>query len=296
VKAPTSHRLALSLPPRALAVRLFLAAMVCAALAGCAPGRIQPGHLRLLLMDIGEADCMLIQTHDANWLIDSGEQSSAPAIRRRLRERGVRSLDLAVLTHPHSDHMGGIREIGRSIPVRQILDSGFPLGSGVQRRLTDWIRRDGIPYRRARAGQIVRLGSEVTIEVLWPPDQYLRGTESDANNNSVVLRIKHGNARILIAGDLQSDGEARLLASGADLTAQVLKVAHQGSSDSTSGEFLQRVRPSLALIATGRRNSYGHPAPETLERLEQAGARVCRTDRDGDLTIESDGSRVSLLR
>ena len=245
-------------------------------------------------MDIGEADCMLIQTHDANWLVDSGETTSAPAIRRRLRERGVRSLDMAVLTHPHSDHIGGIREIGRGVPVRQILDSGFPLGSGVQRRLTDWIRREGIPYRRARAGQVVQLGSEVTIEVLWPPDQYMRGTESDANNNSVVLRIRHGTVRILIAGDLQSDGEARLLASGADLTAHVLKVAHQGSSDSTSEEFLRRVRPSLALIAAGRHNSYGHPSPETLERLERAGAEVFRTDRDGDLSLESDGAGVSL--
>ncbi len=277
-------------------MRLFLAAMLCVALAGCAPERIQPGHLRLMLMDIGEADCMLIQTHDANWLVDSGETTSAPAIRRMLRERGVRSLDMAVLTHPHSDHIGGIREIGGSVPVRQILDSGFPQGSGVQRRLTDWIRREGIPYRRARAGQIVRVGSEVTIEVLWPPDQYVRDTESDANNNSVVLRIRHGTVRILIAGDLQSDGEARLLASGVNVAADVLKVAHQGSSDSTSEEFLQEVRPSLALIAAGRRNSYGHPSPETLKRLEQAGVRVCRTDRDGDLIAESDGSRVTLLQ
>lgn len=276
--------------PRALVA--LLALLLCLAQSGCGRDAVAPGHLRVTLMDIGEADCMLIETADSACLIDAGEINSDRAILKRLRAHRVLSLDLVVLTHPHSDHTGGLLGIARHVPVGQILDSGFPLGSGVQRRLIDWIRRERIPYRRARAGQVVRLGKEVTMEVLWPPDAYLRGTESDANNNSAVLRVTHGRVRLLVTGDIQSDGETQLLASGADLAADVLKVAHQGSADSTSGAFLEKVRPSIALISAGRRNAYGHPAPETLDRLKQAGVDIYRTDISGDLVFESDGAVI----
>lgn len=239
---------------------------------------------------------MLLQTTSTNCLIDAGDVGSAPAILRRLRAAGVRSIDLAVLTHPHTDHIGGLQDIGRRLPVRHILDSGFPLGSGVQRRLLDWVRKERIPYHRAVAGQRVRLEPGLTMDVLWPRAQHLRGTESDANNNSVVLRVSYGKIHILAAGDLQSEAEIRLLESSASIESDVLKVGHQGSADATSDAFLSRVRPRIALIAVGRRNAYGHPSAETLGRLLRRGAEVYRTDRDGDIRLETDGARVWVAR
>jgi competence protein ComEC len=135
------------------------------------------------------------------------------------------------------------------------------------------------------------LGKKTRLEVLGPPVPHIHGTESDANNNSVVIRMVYGKVRMLFTGDIERKAEGKLIASRRDLESQVLKVAHHGSSGSTSLELLRLVRPEYLVISVGRGNDYGHPHRQTLRRLAQdkTGAQLFRTDRDGTITIRTDG-------
>ncbi len=274
----------------AAAAQAVLLLGIAALVGGCGRAPVPPGSLQVSFLDLGEAECVILQTSDAACLIDAGEVDSAPAILRALKRRGIRRIDLAVLTHPHSDHIGGMRGVGEAVPVGAVLDCAFPAGSSAQRGVLEWVRSSGTVYRRARAGQKVRLGDDVWMDVLWPGEQFLRGTESDANNNSVVLMLRHGAVRMLFTGDLQREGEMAVLEhTRGTLKADLLKVGHQGSCDATSEDFLQAVSPGTAVISVGRRNTYGHPCDEIVERIQHRRAKVLRTDQDGDVVVQSDG-------
>lgn len=246
-------------------------------------------------MNLGEAESILIQTHEAACLVDCGETDSGPAIMRTLHRQGIRRLNLVVLTHPHADHIGAFQDLARGKPVEQVLDSGYPLGSRIQRKTLEFIRSKHIPYKRARSGQSIRIGQAATMDVLWPPDTYIHGTDSDPNNNSVVLRVNHGKIHLLLVGDLETECEFRLMGTGVNLQADLLKVGHQGSRDASSDAFLGRVKPRIAAISVGKHNSYGHPDPETIARLKRRGISVFRTDMDGDLIFESDGQSIQRM-
>ncbi len=259
---------------------------------GCAnKSALAPGHLRLTVINIGQGDSLLIQTEDAVLLVDAGTQHSGRQILKAMRQNGVRRIDLAVLTHPHEDHIGALTDIGDKIPIGQVLDSGFPYASPVRTKVLRWITKNKVPLKRARQGQKIRLGQTLEMQALWPRRGFVRGTASDPNNNSVVLRINHGSVHLLLTGDIGDGPESALLASGFDLRSDFLKVGHQGSRTSSSAAFLDRVRPKVAAICVGRTNSYGHPHPETLQRLRSAGVRIYQTDKDGELVFESDGTR-----
>ncbi len=282
-----------SRPPALLPIILTSAILLLCA--GCSRQEVPEGYLRAAFPDLGQAEAIILQTADAAALVDCGETDSGPALVRALRERGIGRLDLVVLTHPHSDHIGGFPFLAERVPVGLLLESGFPSESALAERVRRVAEARRIPRRRAVTGQTIRLGSHLTISVLWPGRDYLRGTDSDANNNSVVLMVRHGARRMLLTGDLQQEGELALLRRGADLRADVLKVGHQGAADAAGAPFLSRVRPAWAVIVAGRGNSYGHPSPKTLERLRAAGASVLRTDLQGEIEFESDG-RVLRLR
>lgn len=268
------------------------------AAAGCRQAGDWDWPVLLTVLDLGQADSLLLETPDAVCLVDAGESDCAPEILRTLRHKGIDRLDLVVLTHPHSDHIGGFAEVARQVQVDLVLDSGFPGGNTAQRRALEVIQDKGIVYRRAIAGQKVILGDPatgVTLDVLWPPVDHIRGTSSDENNNSVVLMVQHGDVRILLTGDLQTEAESALLQRTADLRAHLLKVGHQGSNDASGAPFLSRVQPEFAVICVGEGNPYGHPMPEALQRLQDAGARVLRTDVDGQLVFGSDGKALDLV-
>lgn len=251
--------------------------------------------LRVDFIDVGQGDSILIHTPDgANALVDAGEAESGPRIVEHLKRAGVQRLDLLVLTHPHSDHVGGMPAVFESFPVGDVLDSGYVHGSEVQEAMLRRIEREKLPYHRARAGMEIALGQDARLEVLSPPERLFSGTDSDANNNSVVLRLVYGRVKILLAGDIEQEAEGELIASHRDLESQVLKVANHGASDSTSLEFLRLVRPEYVVISVGAHNEYGYPSRTTLGRLseEKTGATVLRTDTSGTVSVLTDGRRI----
>lgn len=282
------HR-AVTLPP----LVLVLLGGVLALLLWLLPARAQCGTLLVDVLDVGQGDAILIRAEpDKAVLIDAGDGDEN--VVDRLRGLGVQKLDLAVATHAHADHIGGMEHVVRSLPIGHYMDSGVPHTSQTYGRLMAAIEELGIDYLEARAGRTIQLGTEATLEILWPAKVPLRNTRSDLNANSVVLRLLHEGHCMLFMGDAEQPTEVRVVNQGAG-PCDVLKVAHHGSNHSTTGRFLDAVQPRIAIISAGEDNRYGHPGSETLRRLQQRHVLVYRTDESGTLRVVSRKGNLEVL-
>lgn len=235
-------------------------------------------------ISVGQGDSILIQTASGeSVLVDGGPRDAGALVVKYLKDCGVKKLAYVVGTHPHEDHIGGLISVLDTFPVGAVIDSAVPHTTRTFETYLLAIKEKGIKYIAGRVGQSYRLG-DLTLQVLWPEEA---PPEEDLNSCSVVLLVSAGNVKILLAGDLPSEYE-----SNAATDAQVLKVAHHGSKGSTSSAFLKTVKPGNAVICVGK-NSYGHPAQETLKRLAGAGVRVYRTDLQGTVVLTTDGKTYS---
>ncbi|MCS7066851.1 MAG: hypothetical protein NZL85_11350, partial [Fimbriimonadales bacterium] len=157
------------------------------------------------------------------------------------------------------------------------------------------VKRRGVKFRTVGKGYSLNPAPDCQLEISAPSQPFLRGTRSDANNASIIMRLRFGKVRVLFTGDIEREGRARLYRQGAELRAEVLKVAHHGSYNGTDMAFLNRVRPRIAVISCGFRNLYGHPHKEALQALQKAGAAIYRTDLQGDITLRIQGDRVQVF-
>jgi beta-lactamase superfamily II metal-dependent hydrolase len=251
--------------------------------------------LRIDFFAVGQGDATLIVSPNGKTvLIDGGPRTSHDVLVAQIKRRTAGPLDLILLTHRHADHLGGLAAVIDAVGARLFMDAPFPHPSPAYASLLRLIEARQIPVRQAVAGRKVDLGGGASLELLGPPNPPLRGTRSDVNANSVVSRIAYGKIGVLLAADAEAPTESWLLASGMSLAAGVLKVAHHGSKHSSAAAFLRAVSPQIAIVSVGADNRYGHPAAPTIDRLAAAGARIYRTDRDGDITVETDGQRIDL--
>jgi competence protein ComEC len=254
------------------------------------------GWLRLTAFDVGQGDSMLVQFPSGHALLvdaggsgtrfDAGERLVTPAI----WASGSRRLDWMAVTHADLDHIGGARAVMRAFRPREIWE-GVPVLSDPRRRdLRIAAAEQGALWRLLQRGDRLDVGG-VTLEVLHPrlPDWERPKVRND---DSLVLSVLYGDVEMLLTGDVGAETERALLDAQARRPLRVLKVAHHGSRSSTSTDLLRRYAPGLAVISAGRGNPFGHPVPEVLGRLQAAGARVFRTDRDGAVVIETDGREV----
>ncbi len=206
-----------------------------------------------------------------------------------------RSIDLVILTHPQSDHITGLVEVLSKYQVEQVLYPDLDIDSPIYDEWLRLIEEKDIESTIACAGQQIDLDG-VLIEVLNPQKTLFTGTESDTDNNGVVLHISIGEIGFLLTADLMWQAELELITERAIPESTVLKVAHHGSATSTTTEFLAVVNPQLAVISVGEDNDYGHPSQEVIARLEdKLGAEnIYRTDEDGTIEFITDGDRLWL--
>jgi competence protein ComEC len=239
----------------------------------------------LRALDVGQGDALLLQAPDGTaLLVDAGPPRARVAA--ALRALRVPALDAVLVSHPHADHIGGLPEVLEALPVGALLHSAATGDSGEWRRVLATAAARGIPVLEPRPGERLRL-RKTFLTVLGPlPVDPASGGDA-ANEQSLVVRWDAGGARFLLAGDVEQGAERTLLRWGPELRADVLKVAHHGSRSATGMEWLRAVRPRAAVISCGRENRHGHPAEETLLRLELAGVPVARTDLGGTITVQA---------
>ena len=258
--------------------------------------------LEIHFLDVGQGDATAIRTPAGRWiLVDAGprtENSDAGARRILpfLRAHGARRLDALILTHPDADHIGGVVALLRGIPVGRVIEPGLPVGKPLYLELLREVEARDVAWNAARAGETLRLDG-VDLTLLWP-DSAAVDTAQEANEVSAVLQLRYGNFSALVPGDAPASVEQLLVAHyGSALRSQVLKAGHHGSRTSTTEEWLDAVRPELIVISAGRRNRYGHPAPDVLRRLRRHGIAVARTDREGTISLRiTSGADAALWR
>lgn len=262
------------------------------------------GKLRITFLDVGQGDSMLLDfPNGASMLIDGGGAVGSPVDPGRtvigpvMRARRRKGVDVAVLTHPHPDHLIGLASALPEMRVGQFWDNGQgeeeevgPIWRGLVRTMKD----RGVPIFRPSAlcKAPARFGA-AEVRVIGPCPEIVSG--GPANDNSVVLRVSLGERAALLVGDAEHEEETRLLAAARSLLhADLLKVGHHGSRTSSSPEFLDAVNPSAAVASCGVRNRFGHPHPNTVAAFQSRGIPLLRTDELGGLVWETDGDRVRL--
>ena len=257
------------------------------------------GKLGVMALDVGQGDAILVGLPGPRWVLvdaggfaatdfDVGERVVLPA----LMSRGVRRLEAVILTHAHQDHGGGLPAILESFPPREIWLGGAPADAALVSLIAAQAGRLRIPILHPTEGMVRCYGS-ACLEVLHPPATARHAGRRAANDDSLVLRLTLGDTAALLTGDVEAEGEERVIPMLASRPVQLLKVAHHGSSSSTSEAFLEAASPQVAVISVGSGNPWGHPSPSVLERLLRRSIGICRTDQEGAIEWESGGQAWS---
>lgn len=248
-------------------------------------------------LDVGQGDCILVLAGEKSVLIDAGEEEMSDRIVTFLTRKGIAKLDMVIVTHPHSDHIGGMADViskfgADKIIVPRVPDELVPANSDYERFLLAVKARDE-KLTAAKAGHTYSLGEvngkEALLTVLSPSD---KDSFDNINDYSVAVRLDYGHSSWLFTGDLSSKGEKALIGHGYDVDVSVLKVGHHGSRYSSSGPFLKQVTPRVCVISCGKDNSYGHPHDEAVDRLSGYTDSIYRTDEHGTVSIYSDGDKL----
>lgn len=254
---------------------------------------IKSPTIKISFVDVGQGDSEVIHDLENNKVIvvDTGVKNSG--IVKYLKSENIKTVDLMVFTHPHSDHIGSGVQIINNFTVKRVLDSGFKYSSRTYLKLLKKIKEKNIPYMRGVIGQNIKFGKS-RIHVLAPPKNYITGTRSDANSNSIVFLLTQNKFSVYFAADSEHETEEFILKNNSILKADILKVAHHGSRYATSDKFLDRVKPSIAIISAGLNNSYHHPAPSTVEKLKARKIKTYITFKVGTIIAKSDGKSYSI--
>lgn len=239
-------------------------------------------------LDVGQADSILIQINNKNLLIDGGNREDGDSIIKYLKKQGVEKLDYVVATHPHEDHIGGMAAVVKKFDIGKFYAPKKLSPTKTFENMVLALKEKNLKINEAKPGSSLNLGKNVECKILAP-----NSAEYDnLNNYSVVIKITYGNTKFLFNGDAHKLSEKEMLSKGYDLSADVLKVGHHGSSSSSSKEFLDKVNPKIAIISCGKNNDYGHPHKETLDELNKRKIKIYRTDKDGTIVLESDGKKI----
>ncbi len=252
----------------------FVLMVVIAAGARAAPS--------LVVLDVGEGQAVLLCEGHHGVLIDTGHPGMSQHLLQRLSALGVEQLDYLVLTHLHPDHAGGYFRLREQFPDTPLLYSGHPLPSDIRPDLVRWVNQaisTDRHWRRFLAGDRIHWRG-VTLEALWPASF----KDTNLNRHSLVLLLHYQGIELLLMGDADKVVERVLLDQGRlPREVDLLVAGHHGAADATDEAFLAMIQPRFVVISVNADNIRGYPAPEVVARLERSGARLLRTDRDGEL-------------
>lgn len=250
----------------------------------------EDGKMLVHYIDVGQGDSILIQVNKKNLLIDSGPKSDKKKLFDYLSESNLDKLDYVIATHPHEDHIGNMSEVIDDYDVLNFYAPKIQSTTKTFEKMIDSLKSKNLKINVLKKGiNSIDLGENIKVTVFSPSkDSY-----EDLNNYSPVIKIQYVKTSFLFTGDAQKDVEKEILTSNEDISADVLKVGHHGSSTSTTKEFLNKVHPSIGVISVGSDNSYNHPNSDTIKRLKDGKVTIYRTDKDGTVVLCSDGSNIT---
>lgn len=249
--------------------------------------------LRISFLDVGQGDAVFIEAPNGNQLLYDAGPPSGATLRElaRIMPFWDRSIDIAVLSHPDMDHIGGYPEIFKRYEIGATLEPGATSENGVYDATERAIADEHGGHLYAKKGMQIELGGGVVADILYP-DHDMKGSETNAA--SIVLRVHYKDTAFLLSGDLpQAEEDYVAKEFGDGLHAQVLKLGHHGSRTSSSAYWLAAVHPDVAVISAGRDNRYGHPHKEVIELLDKLTIPSLRTYEEGTITFASDGETVT---
>ncbi len=237
-------------------------------------------------IDVGQADSVLIRNGNYNMLIDAGNNEDGEKLVNYFKTLGIEEFTYVFATHPHEDHIGGMDDIINNFKIDNYYMSNKLSTTKTFMDVLDALDGRNLKYTVPNKGDTLKLG-DANIKVIYPGDD-----KSNINDSSIVLKITYGKNSFLLTGDATSNVERKIY--NEDIKSDVLKVAHHGSSYSSTDVFLDKVKPYYAVISVGKNNIYNHPSNKTLEKLNKRNIKVYRTDLDGTIVFTSDGENLSV--
>ncbi|WP_017417186.1 ComEC/Rec2 family competence protein [Clostridium tunisiense] len=245
--------------------------------------------LKVHFLNVGQGDCILIQSYDKNLLIDSGPNTSSKKVIRYLHKQNIKKLDYVIATHPHEDHIGAMDDIISNFTVDNFFAPKIASHNTDFLNLVTELSKKNKKINVSKSGLEFNINENTKLTFLSPQeDNY-----DNLNNYSTVIKLQFKQISFLFTGDSEKLIEDELIKGQADLAAQVLKIGHHGSKTSSSKNFVSRVNPTYAVISCGLGNDYGHPDKVTLNTLTELKIKGYRTDKQGDIIFASDGKNLS---
>lgn len=247
---------------------------------------INESNLKIYFIDVGQADCILIDNNQEYALIDAGNNNDGEKLVNYFTNLGIKSFRYVIGTHAHEDHIGGMDDIIKNFTIEHFFMPDIITTTKTFEDVLDALKEKHLTYETPPINATFTL-AEAKFTVLFI------GTNktTDLNDSSIVLKMQYGDTSYLFMGDATSAIEKEILEK--DIKSDVLKVGHHGSQYSSTAQFLKKVNPKYAIIEVGKENNYGHPRKVTLNKLERLGTKVYRTDKDGTIILKSNGKDIS---
>lgn len=245
-------------------------------------------NLKISYIDVGQADCILIENNEEFMLIDAGNNEDGDLLVKYFNDQNITNFKYLIGTHPHEDHIGGLDDIINNFNVNYIYMPDAITTTKTFTDVLDAIENKNLKFKVPKIGEIFSLGDS-SLEVLYT------GTDTkDLNNTSIVLKLTFGKTSFIFTGDATEKTEKEILNNNINIQADVLKIGHHGSKYSTSDKFLNAVNPKYAIISVGKNNTYNHPESEVLTKLNKKNIEIHRTDLEGTIIITSDGKNINI--
>lgn len=250
------------------------------------------GQLTVHYLDVGQADATLFLLEEENEqyviLYDTGDWQGNEVV-TFLKQNNIDAIDVIIISHPHADHIGQLADIVRQVSVDEVWMTANTANTNVYADAIEAILENDVSYDETEAGEIFDIGA-LTIEVLHP--ETLTG---DLNEDSLSVRFTYGKVAFLFTGDAYEKQELEMIERNETVQANILQLGHHGSNTSSNEQFLKQVNPEYAIYSAEANNSYGHPSPEVVERVEKLGITLLGTDVHGTITVTSDGKEYDVM-
>ena len=242
-------------------------------------------------INVGQGDSILIQTGNENILIDGGGKGKGDEVVAYLKKQKVKTLNAVVSTHPDADHVGGLAYVINNMTVKAVYAPKVTHTTQAYKNFLTAVKKKNLKIKVAKKGvEIPTKNKSISLDFIGPVKEYKK---TDLNNWSAILLLKHNKKSFLFMGDAEKTAEADLLKAKLITNIDVLKVAHHGAKEATTGNFLKIAKPNYAVIPVGN-NSYGHPTNDVLKRLKNEKAAVYRTDKNGNIVFTSTGKKITV--